>query len=1029
MPDALARLLRTLSAALPPGADARTIADALWLAASGRTGENTPSGHATGPGEAVGEEPGAQGSPDAPTPSGVRTGRSPAPGREVYLHRPGSGTTVSGTPVPLGRAGPLPDALGVSRAVQPFRRPWRHGGLSRLDIDATVDHYARGGPLVPLFRPAPEPWFEAVVVVDTSLSMSVWQETARAVSGLLRDLGGFRFVDTWRLEWQGTEPLVRDHRQRPVPGDRVPHHGSGSRGRRLVLLMSDCAAPGWHTPAPWLLLRAWGGRMPVALLDPLPPRLWRHSALNLPAVRATCGQTGDDNDGLRFRLPSRLSRRPGEGPEFWAALPVLSCTPRSIGAWASTLMRADPRGCDAVLVPATGRLPRPGPGTVSAPPADPARLAEAFVSTAPAPAVRLAVLTSGLPELSLPLLHVLRDRVVPEARSSDLAELLTCGLFTVRREADGDPVLVLRSPARDYLRARLTTHDVWQTLQAFSRHVATHPYAPHGIAVVLHDPAATTELPAELRPFARASAAVRRVLETETETEAAGRPDDTAAHGGDIVTVPEELRRLTDALCELECMRDVAGRVVFARMLGERLHRSIDVRGLRLREDVVTLARAALNTAGGLHALLDVVELIEGEETALALEASQARIGVLATARSWTSGTGQGPARSGNFGTLLPGPLSREEADSARALLGGLAEAPPESALHDRLTDALNGLHLPWGLTVERLFEHVLDFNSMPDGLPPAVLLLECAAWSVQFRGDRDALFRWTDRWAQEAGLLTALRRRREHYTLAADLPGTPTPLCLVLAVDPARDGSRDIVVHSWHSITSRSWNPVPGESTVTTLDALNHVVERGLRQMTRLAAQAFYVEFVLPYDLLNHDVAGLRCRIGDGRPIPLGLRHPVHLRSLERMRSDNVVVRSVWRERWHTLGTRGIRTHEWRTSDERRPDMWQADLAGRPDCTAAVLDAPAEPAASQALKAAIAEGVGVAVWDRRGTFAEERREVVRAVFDTVNRREQLPTAIHRLRRNAGTHDNSTSLLGAHIAFLWDDPTRPVDIP
>lgn len=93
------------------------------------------------------------------------------------------------------------------------------------------------------------------------------------------------------------------------------------------------------------------------------------------------------------------------------------------------------------------------------------------------------------------------------------------------------------------------------------------------------------------------------------------------------------------------------------------------------------------------------------------------------------------------------------------------------------------------------------------------------------------------------------------------------------------------------------------------------------------------------------------------------------------------------------------------------------------------MLDAPAEAAAPETLKAAIAEGVGVAVWDRRGTFTEERREVVRAVFAAVKRHEQLPTAIHRLRRNAGTRDNSTSLLGSHIAFLWDDPTRLVDVP
>ncbi|MGW2643149.1 SAV_2336 N-terminal domain-related protein [Streptomyces sp. NPDC001348] len=504
MSEALERLVRALGMApLPRGVDARTLADALWLAASG-AGEGTTAAPAP-----VAEPVPAE-VPDRAEPAGGRTPRGTgavsAPSRtsrELSLRRPGADTTVRGVPLSLGRAGALQDALAIGRAIQPFRRPWRHGGRSRLDIEATVEHYARGGPLVPLFRPAPEPWFEAVLLVDTSVSMGVWEETTRALTRLLTSLGGFRAVHTWRLEWRGTEPRVRDHNGHEVPGERVPHHGSGTQGRRLTLVVSDCAARGWHEPAPWMLLRAWGELIPLALLDPLPPRLWRRSALNLPAVRVTCDRAGDRNGALRFTLPPRLGRRAdgadGAGP--WTALPVVSCTARSLGAWASTLMRADPGGCDAVLVPATGRLSTARQGSAATRQHDPTLLADAFVHTAPAPAVRLAVLCSGLPDLPLPLLHVLRDEAVPEAGYSDLAEVLTSGLFTVRRDG-GDPVLVLRPPARARLRTHLTTHDEWRTRAAFSRHAAAHPYAPQGIAAVLHAAWGATELPAEERPFA-----------------------------------------------------------------------------------------------------------------------------------------------------------------------------------------------------------------------------------------------------------------------------------------------------------------------------------------------------------------------------------------------------------------------------------------------------------------------------------------------------------------------------------------------
>ncbi|AWT41374.1 MULTISPECIES: ATP-binding protein [Streptomyces] len=511
MSDALSRLLRALgNAALPPGTDARGIADALWLAASGTTDRGPAPPRSAPATEAAGHPDPPRPPEQVPPPPPEDAGATGTRNAELSVRRTGAGSTVRGTPLSLGRAGPLPDALAVGRAVQPFRRPWRRGARGLLDIDATVEHYARGGPLVPLFRPAPEAWFEAVVVVDSALSMSVWDETTRAVTRLLATMGGFRAVHTWRLKWHGDEPTVLDHLGSEVPRDRVPHHGSGTGGRRLVLLVSDCAAAGWYSPVPWLMLRDWGALLPVALLDPLPPRLWRRSALNLPAVRVTADRAGEPNSALRFRLPPRLRAHDQTDPQgTWSALPVVSCAPHSLGAWASTLMRTDPRGCDAVLIPATGRPPTAHNGPAPARQTDPERLADAFTLTAPAPAVRLAVLCSGLPDLPLSLLHILREEAVPEARYADLAELLTSGLFTVRRDTEGEPLLVLAGPARARLRTHLTTHDVWRVRAAFSRHAAAHPYAPGGVAAVRHDPLAAQLVPAQSEPFAETATTVR----------------------------------------------------------------------------------------------------------------------------------------------------------------------------------------------------------------------------------------------------------------------------------------------------------------------------------------------------------------------------------------------------------------------------------------------------------------------------------------------------------------------------------------
>ncbi|MEU0459325.1 hypothetical protein ABZ322_41780 [Streptomyces sp. NPDC006129] len=265
-------------------------------------------------------------------------------------------------------------------------------------------------------------------------------------------------------------------------------------------------------------------------------------------------------------------------------------------------------------------------------------------------------------------------------------------------------------------------------------------------------------------------------------------------------------------------------------------------------------------------------------------------------------------------------------------------------------------------------------------------------------------------------------------------------PRCLVVAVEPARDGTGEIVVRPWLNTVPGRWDPQPGEPATTTLDELGTAVQGALRQGARLWSAPLdpdtsgrsqpppYIEFILPYDLLNHDVAGLTFRIGDGQPLPLSLKYGVHLRSLERMRTDDALVRDQWRERWRTLREHGVLVHGWREPDGVRLGAWQAGLAGEPRHTAVVLDAPTDVLALEALKAAIAEGIGLAIWDRRGVFREERREVVTALFAAAPTPARIPVAVHLLRRNAESEGRGPGeLLGRHIGFFWDDPTRPVD--
>jgi hypothetical protein len=97
---------------------------------------------------------------------------------------------------------------------------------------------------------------------------------------------------------------------------------------------------------------------------------------------------------------------------------------------------------------------------------------------------------------------------------------------------------------------------------------------------------------------------------------------ETAAGLGEFGRAPgrDLLFRLTEALCELSCLEDQAGRGFFARVLSDQLSVHVDLRGTKQREDVMALVQAALNGPEGERVLTDVVRVFEGAEAAAELE-------------------------------------------------------------------------------------------------------------------------------------------------------------------------------------------------------------------------------------------------------------------------------------------------------------------------------------------------------------------------------------------------------------------------
>jgi hypothetical protein len=439
----LAELLRLVGEA----PEAEQLADALWLAE--RLG---PSASSAGPAGSHVMAAGPDGAPGAveqlpseiPAPAASVAapeerviGRGSEAQMSLYVPeaRPAPGGT-GGERIRLPAPAALPQRSALARSLRPLTRRVPSGDMTVLDEEATVEGIVDTAQWSPVLRPAPSRWLDLVVVVDDSVSMAVWGDTVEEFLSILGSVGAFRSVQHWLLPTEEIPShgiVLRPPTARPGERllDRSPLGIVDPTGRRIVLVASDYVSPSWADGTLDRLLHTWGQYGPVALVQLLPRRMWKRSALSVHEVKLRSGMPGAPNTRL---VVTPLEGNPSARNRFAAsamAVPVLELDPRWLGPWAA-LVSGETSAWDtlATLVPASraagASSPPPPAAGMTASPDD---LVRDFTQHASPMAIRLASHLAAVP-LSLPVMRLVQQAVCGNSRPSVLTEILFTGLVT-----------------------------------------------------------------------------------------------------------------------------------------------------------------------------------------------------------------------------------------------------------------------------------------------------------------------------------------------------------------------------------------------------------------------------------------------------------------------------------------------------------------------------------------------------------------------------------------------------------------------
>ncbi|WP_405588916.1 SAV_2336 N-terminal domain-related protein [Streptomyces sp. NBC_01092] len=583
-PVLTALVARMRDAGIPPGVE--ELADALWLARWLPPSAGRPGRTGQVPLDPALERPAFPGMPPPHPPQSLRLPDEDDEPRQpdgARLFAPGPGGDGAGTrmtPVRVPAAPALPEPLALQRGLRPlqrYRAPVRPVPRT-LDERATAERAAESGLVLPVLRTDRRREARLLLLMDVSTSTVVWQQALDELRQVCARAGAFREVQVRYLhEAQGGRPGCAATAE-PTAALYAPEQLSDPTGRRVTLVLSDCAGPMWRSGLVQRLLHRWAATAPVAVVQPLPQRMWLRT--HLPARRGLLHRREGPAGSLRFR--------PEKGPVQTGALPVpvLALRRDSVEGWARLVSGATGQSLSAAAGWVRADHPASAAPVRAAQERSGAERVRTFWRPASSQARRLAVYLSAVP-LYLPVMQLVQHAMLAGSGPDVLSEVLLSGLLRRREDAD-DPRAVrydfLPGVATE-LRSRLSVDDVELLFKhcseyverKFGRSARNFPALAGAFlrgAVPPGEQAAPLtgsgeREPAGLRAFAEVSADVLRDLGARLPAVAVG-PGHNASELFDL------------------------GRQAFARFNGEGLTRELDA-AVELLRQAVTVAR----TGGG----------------------------------------------------------------------------------------------------------------------------------------------------------------------------------------------------------------------------------------------------------------------------------------------------------------------------------------------------------------------------------------------------------------------------------------------
>jgi hypothetical protein len=276
-----------------------------------------------------------------------------------------------------------------------------------------------------LFKPADEPRWDIVLVVDDSPTMTQWRRgVTQVIADLLIRQGAFHNVHLRLLSLDEEHGCTVRGMAPDAPRHEIAEVLAPS-GRRIVFVLTDGVGDGWRSGVAESVLRLWAQHLPVAILHLLPWSMWSNTGLRTHPLALKATAPGVANRQLSWQPQDSVASLLFEDFHELTPVPVLELNPHWLRPWARLVagVSQDWANLRAILL---GASPDAETGNGDGSGRTAAQRVADFRATADPLTFKLGTVLAATP-LDFSLMREVQRSVLPECGVAHLSEFLACG--------------------------------------------------------------------------------------------------------------------------------------------------------------------------------------------------------------------------------------------------------------------------------------------------------------------------------------------------------------------------------------------------------------------------------------------------------------------------------------------------------------------------------------------------------------------------------------------------------------------------